>query len=386
MLLQCFLIVCIFKLSDARGTPMYAYIRELCPPGLQPLTGARHVRTCDDKLTKCPRGSSCIQGVCCLRQPSCNHFTYKYSSQYSCLPRVKQNCPEEHKCVPSSQEGMHICCSLKPPRIARIPPERAICPASHPVISNDRQHLRLCSQCQNGICTPFRSSDVSICCHSSSAFCGPGSNIEMDGLLARDCSKLPCSEGYECSLAPSGSRVCCSLAECSSGQRARAVCAAGCRRDEECEVINGQRWCCPATPKRCPGNALSNGAQCSSESPTCDEGFECRESMDRNGFLCCQIPEVKKSVAGYICQAGNDGLYCCPLDVEIDMFEETTAVPYQPTLLKLLPEKPCKNCGSKEMQTATTEQPIPKCPFAFREARFETRDEIKTCIGLLDFT
>ncbi|KAK6751670.1 hypothetical protein RB195_003218 [Necator americanus] len=341
---------------------------------------------------------------------------------------------------------MHICCSLKPPRIARIPPERAICPASHPVISNDRQHLRLCSQCQNGICTPFRSSDVSICCHSSSAFCGPGSNIEMDGLLARDCSKLPCSEGYECSLAPSGSRVCCSLAECSSGQRARAVCAAGCRRDEECEVINGQRWCCPATPKRCPGNALSNGAQCSSESPTCDEGFECRESMDRNGFLCCQIPEVKKSVvslikgrpnskrpnewippttlppapvtsestsqcgsgvlpllvngeylrcpqlgapcprAGYICQAGNDGLYCCPLDVEIDMFEETTAVPYQPTLLKLLPEKPCKNCGSKEMQTATTEQPIPKCPFAFREARFETRDEIKTCIGLLDFT
>ncbi|VDM76131.1 unnamed protein product [Strongylus vulgaris] len=47
---------------------------ELCPPGLQPLTGIRHVRTCDDS---CPRGSTCVQGICCTRQPSCNHFTYK---------------------------------------------------------------------------------------------------------------------------------------------------------------------------------------------------------------------------------------------------------------------------------------------------------------------
>ncbi|VDM80539.1 unnamed protein product [Strongylus vulgaris] len=124
--------------------------------------------------------------------------------------------------------------------------------ASHPVISNDRQHLRLCSECQNGVCTPFRSSDISVCCHSSSAFCGPGSSVELDGLLARDCSKLPCSQGYECSLAPSGGRVCCSLAECPNGQRARSVCAAGCRRDEKCELIHGQRWCCPALTQKCP--------------------------------------------------------------------------------------------------------------------------------------
>ncbi|EPB67090.1 hypothetical protein ANCCEY_13819 [Ancylostoma ceylanicum] len=200
------------------------------------------------------------------------------------------------------------------------------------------------------VCTPFRSSDISICCHSSSAFCGPGSSVEMDGLLARDCSKIPCSEGYECSLAPSGSRVCCSLAACYSGQRARAVCAAGCRRDESCEVINGQRWCCPAVAKRCPGN-----------------------------------------VAGYTCQIASGGLYCCPLDVEIDIVEETTTVP-SVSLRKIRPEKPCKECRSKGFlttpttTTTTTEQPIPRCPFAFREARIETTDEIKTCIGFLDFS
>ncbi|EPB67091.1 hypothetical protein ANCCEY_13820, partial [Ancylostoma ceylanicum] len=52
----------------------------------------------------------------------------RYPSKYSCLPRVKQNCPEGYKCVPSTQEGMHICCASKPPRVARVPPEQAVCP------------------------------------------------------------------------------------------------------------------------------------------------------------------------------------------------------------------------------------------------------------------
>lgn len=46
------------------------------------------------------------------------------------------------------------------------------------------------------MCVPFRSSSVSVCCHSSTTFCGEGSTVEIDGLLARDCSKLPCSQGY----------------------------------------------------------------------------------------------------------------------------------------------------------------------------------------------
>ncbi|KAK5970690.1 hypothetical protein GCK32_020785, partial [Trichostrongylus colubriformis] len=48
----------------------------------------------------------------------------------------------------------------------------------------------------------------------------------MDGLLARDCSKLPCSEG--------------------------------------------------------------NGASCTPSSPVCDEGYECVESKGQSGYLCCQ--------------------------------------------------------------------------------------------------
>ncbi|CAJ0603564.1 unnamed protein product [Cylicocyclus nassatus] len=425
---------------------------KLCPAGLQPLTGVRHVRTCEDE---CPYGSTCIKGICCMRQPSCNHFTYKHPSQYSCLPRVKQNCPDGYKCVPSTQDGMHICCSSKPPRVARVPPEQTVCPASHPVISNDRHHLRLCSECQNGVCTPFRSSDISVCCHSSSAFCGPGSSVELDGLLARDCSKFPCSEGYECSLAPSGSRVCCSLADCSNGQRARAVCAAGCRRDEKCEVILGQRWCCPTVPSRCPDGRKS-GSSCSPIASTCDEGYECMENEKRDDYICCQISSSKKDFmslikavklskrplptsafttyaplvettttfpssgqrlrcgedvlpllidgeylrcpqlgapcprAGYTCQVGIGGLFCCPLDVEVVEVEEETNVEKEtttissPSITGRKTEISCRGCLEKV--TTTTEQPIPKCPFAFREARAETTDEIRKCVGFLDFS
>uniref|UniRef100_A0A158P7U7 CC domain-containing protein n=1 Tax=Angiostrongylus cantonensis TaxID=6313 RepID=A0A158P7U7_ANGCA len=237
---------------------------DLCPPSMMTLTGERHVRTCNDQ---CPRGSSCIQGICCIHPVSCNHFAYRYPSPYSCLPRVKKNCPDDHKCVPSSREGMYMCCKARPSHSPPVPPEKSVCPASHPVISNNRQQLRLCSDCQKGVCAPFRTSNVSICCHSFTTFCGPGSTVEMDGLLARDCSRIPCSVGYgtflrtttsrfECSLAPFGNRVCCSLADCPSGERARAVCAAGCRKDETCVVIHDQRWCCPKVKKECPNNRL----------------------------------------------------------------------------------------------------------------------------------
>ncbi|KAK6056618.1 hypothetical protein COOONC_05876 [Cooperia oncophora] len=350
-------------------------------------------------------------------------------------------------------EAMHICCSARPPRAATVPKEKAVCPASHPVISNDRQHLRLCSDCEDGICAPFRSSSVSICCHSSTTFCGPGSSVEMDGLLARDCAKVPCSEGYECSLSPFGSRVCCSLAECSSGKRARAICAGGCRKDEKCETIYGQRWCCPiVVPKRCPDNRASNGATCSQFSRECSAGYECEESDDQSGYLCCEIVEPSAQVpcaarartftksppttlippaevlsiaaipitspmvvfppsptislsepkcygdavpmlmdgeflrcpqigapcpkAGYACQATLNGLYCCPME---EVFHETSTLQ---TIISSsdAPEK-CTDCDNRNV-----EQPPPTCPFAFREARHETSDEIKTCTGFLDFT
>ncbi|VDP22314.1 unnamed protein product [Heligmosomoides polygyrus] len=205
----------LFRYSESAATPMYIYIKELCPPGLMPLTGARHVRTCDDR---CPRGSSCVQGICCTHPPQCNHFTYK----------------------------------------------------------------------------------------------------------------------YECSLSPFGSRICCSLAECSSGGRARAICAAGCRQDEVCEEILDQRWCCPVAQKRCPANRRSasstsvnvnrdnfrnsmdkcvsscgsgtyeineekkpcgtafeptNGVACSPAAPNCDVGFECELSEGQQGHLCCETDE-----------------------------------------------------------------------------------------------
>ncbi|RCN42699.1 hypothetical protein ANCCAN_11339 [Ancylostoma caninum] len=137
----------------------------------------------------------------------------------------------------------------------------------------------------------------------------------------------------------------------------------------------------------------------------CDDGFECRESEGGGGYLCCQIPGQKNTLAGlvkartflkrptprtvpttippvpitsepqprcgqdilplmmdgeflrcpqleapcpkagYTCQIADGGLYCCPLDVEIDYIEETTTLPSVP-LRKVRPEKPCKG-GSK---------------------------------------
>ncbi|WKY08070.1 hypothetical protein Q1695_007513 [Nippostrongylus brasiliensis] len=319
--------------------------------------------------------------------------------------------------------------------------------ASHPVISSGLQNIRLCSECENGVCAPFHSSSVSICCQSSTAFCGPGSEVEMDGMLARDCSKMPCSAGYECSLAPYGDRVCCSLAQCSSGKRARAICAAGCRQDEVCEVIHAQRWCCPMSQRRCPRNRLSNGAVCSSTDSYCDDGYECVESNDRTGYLCCKIVEkrvtpiprakmfslstslptypttteftpievtfapapVISSItpqcfddnvplmvdgefmacpqinapcpkAGFTCQAVVGGLYCCPMDAEEE--EEYPESTESPTILMTSSTpKDCTGC-----EPTTTERPTPRCPYAFREARRATTDEIKTCIGFLDFS
>ncbi|VDM63790.1 unnamed protein product [Angiostrongylus costaricensis] len=50
------------------------------------LTGARHVRTCNDQ---CPRGSSCIQGICCIHPVSCNHFAYRYGIKSISMKNVK---------------------------------------------------------------------------------------------------------------------------------------------------------------------------------------------------------------------------------------------------------------------------------------------------------
>ncbi|XGW25968.1 hypothetical protein V3C99_006964, partial [Haemonchus contortus] len=379
---------------------------------------------------------------------------FRFPSLYSCLPQVKESCLNGQKCVPSTREGMYICCSARSSRSAPKLSERPVCPASHPVISSVRQHLRLCSDCKDGVCAPFRASSISICCHSSETFCGPGSSVEMDGLLARDCSKLPCSEGYECSLTPKGNRVCCSFAECPNGQRARAICAEGCSIDETCENIYGQRWCCPIVRERqCPDNRLSNGADCSLTSPMCTDGYECMESDDQTGHLCCEIEDepVRSTVtvraktftkspvvvtfappdavtiaalpatsslvvfppsqlisepnepkcfgdtapmvmegeylrcpqigapcpkAGYSCQATLEGLFCCPMEM---ITPETVTFPS--LTLPTVPPAECIDCDNN-----VTEPPTPRCPFAFKEARHETTDEIKTCAGFLDFT
>ncbi|CAJ0586741.1 unnamed protein product, partial [Mesorhabditis spiculigera] len=42
---------------------------------------------------------------------------------------------------------------------------------------------------------PFRDSAVQICCHSHEALCGPGSQVEVKGALAKDCSRERCSSG-----------------------------------------------------------------------------------------------------------------------------------------------------------------------------------------------
>uniref|UniRef100_A0A912MTE3 Uncharacterized protein n=1 Tax=Haemonchus contortus TaxID=6289 RepID=A0A912MTE3_HAECO len=74
MILLYFLIPQLIQFSYCLATPMYTYIKALCPPGLMPLTGARRVRTCD---TGCPPGSSCINGICCTSPPRCDHPTYR---------------------------------------------------------------------------------------------------------------------------------------------------------------------------------------------------------------------------------------------------------------------------------------------------------------------
>ncbi|VDM83071.1 unnamed protein product [Strongylus vulgaris] len=141
------------------------------------------------------------------------------------------------------------------------------------------------------------------------------------------------------------------------------------------------------------------GSKCSPILLTCEEGFECIENESRDDYLCCQIPPIKKEVvslikainfsklpkprippttvaplfttsdsrlrcgedvlpmlldgeymrcpqlgapcpkAGYTCQIGIGGLYCCPLDVELE--EETTST-FPPKISKFLPETPCK--------------------------------------------
>ncbi|KJH47291.1 hypothetical protein DICVIV_06647 [Dictyocaulus viviparus] len=362
----------------------------------------------------------------------------RYPSKYSCLPRVTRNCPEDHKCVPSSREGMHICCRAKPNRVSALSAENQS--SSNQSQSSTTETLLRMSEwvaVMNSIkvCAPFRKSAVSICCHSFTTLCGPGSTVEMDGLLARDCSNVPCSVGFECSLTPFGDRVCCSLAECSNGQRARAVCAGGCRNDEICEVIQQQRWCCPIVKtitRKCPDNRVSNGAICSPSSPICDDGYECEESFDQEGYLCCQNGQLSTTTlsswvktftndqtmaatsstndpiisvrlhkchnganplmidgeylkcpelgapcpkAGYTCQFGDGGLYCCPLNV-IDILEASTVSIFTP------PTESSENCR----ECVPEQPPAPKCPFAFREARSQTSDEFKTCIGLLDFS
>ncbi|CAI4229223.1 unnamed protein product [Auanema sp. JU1783] len=291
-----FLLVWI-TVANAAATPTYKYLKELCPDGYLPLTGKAHVRTCEDN---CPMDSKCMQGICCIKPPTCLDIKFKFSTGYSCLPKIKQNCPSSSQCVPSSRLGMSICCSEKTTRrtpAATLAPialnDNGVCPAGYPVIQREKNHLVLCKDCKDGICVPFRSSDVSVCCQSYGALCGAGSHVQMDGVLARDCSRSPCDRGYECSTTATGSQVCCSYALCPGGRRARSVCAGGCRLDEKCEEIQGQRWCCPLNVRQyqCPDNRASNGEQCSIFNPTCPSDHSCMEAVGGKAFICCEKKE-----------------------------------------------------------------------------------------------
>ncbi|ULU07712.1 hypothetical protein L3Y34_019012 [Caenorhabditis briggsae] len=304
--------------SEALASPIYEYLKDLCPTGQLPLTSSKTVKTC---ANLCPLGAMCYKGICCVPPPQCRHPSYRTSTGFPCLPNVKNNCPENSLCVSSSQDGMHICCSSKSnieksfpiskSKVATIstmsmkiekpvrsfPPDSSqICPKSHPIVAHDGKSLVLCKDCVQGVCAKFRTSNVEVCCQNSDDICGPGSQVLMDGMVPRDCDKKPCGKGYECSLTPSGLRVCCSMARCPSGVLARSVCAAGCLRNEKCTEIQNEMWCCPDETigfvKRneyvCRDGGQSTGEKCDPAFPACSQGALCEINKDKTAHVCCK--------------------------------------------------------------------------------------------------
>ncbi|CAJ0960315.1 unnamed protein product, partial [Mesorhabditis belari] len=224
------------------------WLSDLCPDGLVPLTNERNVRTCQ---TQCPREARCVQGICCALPPNCNDFTHKFETNLVCLPKFKQNCPKNAKCVESSRPAQSICCSAIPPELTRIighRPLETVCPADHPVLGFERRGLQVCKNCERGLCVPFRNSEVMICCHSHESLCGVESEI----------------------------------------------CGAGCARFEKCESLAGGRWCCPRGEEEvemCPGEIPTSGI-CSLNHPDCGSGNVCVATESGLGFICCPDPGI----------------------------------------------------------------------------------------------
>ncbi|PAV63962.1 hypothetical protein WR25_18791 [Diploscapter pachys] len=89
-----------------------------------------------------------------------------YPTNYSCIPKVKQNCPREAKCTESVRYQMTMCCtsrdmtskfsslSRKGSGVRSLERggyvETGICPVSHPVISHDSNKILLCKDCHKG--------------------------------------------------------------------------------------------------------------------------------------------------------------------------------------------------------------------------------------------
>ncbi|KAF1766707.1 hypothetical protein GCK72_006665 [Caenorhabditis remanei] len=169
-----------------------------------------------------------------------------------------------------------------------------ICPKSHPIIAHDGRSLVLCKDCVQGVCAKFRTSNVEVCCQNSDDICGPGSQVLMDGMVPRDCDKKACGKGYECSLTPSGLRVCCSLARCPSGVLARSVCAAGCLRNEKCTEIQNEMWCCPSEENSfsirreyiCREGGKGTGEKCDPAFPACSQGALCELNLENSAHIC----------------------------------------------------------------------------------------------------
>ncbi|CAB3398998.1 unnamed protein product [Caenorhabditis bovis] len=372
--------------------PIYEYLRDLCPVGQLPLTTPRAVRTC---ATVCPLGALCYRGICCVPQPQCRHPAMRVSAGFACLPDVKNNCPAGSVCTSSNLDGMSVCSFGD----------------SHPVIAHDGKHLILCKDCHQGICAEFRSSNVQVCCQNSDDICGAGSTVLMDSLVPRDCSKKPCEKGYECSLTPTGLRVCCSLATCPSGVHARSVCAAGCLPSEKCVPIQNEMWCCPLLAEaksrdyKCLNGEVST-LQCSPAFDLCPIGKTCQLNYEETKHICCS-PKKEKVKKGsrpvptttiepeenqiLKCSDNSPALFQDGLSVMCSKLGEKCSKSgytcqksdIEDVFVCCFKPKPQISLASTPPPPPTPEtNPSPTCPFSYTPALQETNGEVKRCLAL----